>query len=172
MRIFYSFHRFKINILTVALLHLLFIFPAAAQSDGLGIAIKGIFPQSGFKEAVKTGFGISFIGEGRLSGNIALTADASWNRVESTKIAPVNEEISLGQIDFSSLQFGIRYYLRGPLFLGVEGGYFYGGKIQNEWGVLPGIGVKMRNVEIAASYKFLNNIQFIGIRVGLYLLNF
>ena len=136
---------------------------------GIGIAAKGVLPMQDFKDAVDAGVGLGIATQNRFAENVALNAEFSWHRMAGKSTTVSGQDISLNNIDFTGVQLGIRFYLGEMIFVGADGGYFSGGDINNEWGLLPSAGINLGNFDIIANYKFLNDLNFLGVRVAWYI---
>lgn len=145
---------------------------AQTKSRGIGIAAKGVLPMQDFKDIVKTGVGLGIASQNRFAENIALNAEFSWHLMKGETTTVSGQEVTLDDVRFTGLQLGLRYYFGEMIFVGVDGGYFSGGDIDNEWGVVPAAGINLGPIDILANYKLLNDLRYLNVRAAWYIFSF
>ena len=132
----------------------------AKGENGLGVAMKGLVPTGKFRGTSDFGVGFAVVDGFRISEEFSVGADFSFYS-------------AFGKGQSESLQFmGGQlggYYHGGPVFVGVDAGYFFGKDIQNEFDVLLAVGYEAEKLEIAFHYNFLGEVNWVGLRLGYYL---
>lgn len=144
--------------------------PAAAQGyNSTGLMLKGAWPTGELDETQDFGLGLSLVTRSRIGdqGRLWFHGQGSYLNFPGSELQLPSSTENYPDAEIWGISLGVMVGVSDRIFVGVEGGYFFGD--EHSWGMTPFVSIIRNNLEIMLEYKALGISTWYGVSVGYYL---
>ncbi len=142
---------------------------ASAQgSRGTGLMLKTAWPVEELSNTHERAWGLSAVVRSQVEGSRTwFHGQASYLNFRGKEIQLPASTEQLDSAEIFGLSMGIMAGLTQKLYIGAEGGYYFGD--DHSWGLAPFVSIIHNNLELMADYKVLGSAKWWGLSLGYYL---
>jgi hypothetical protein len=145
--------------------------PPSASAQGVrgtGLMLKTAWPLDELSNTHERAWGLSAVVRSQVEGSQTwFHGQASYLNFRGKEIQLPSSVEQLDSAEIFGLTMGIMAGLTQKLYLGVEGGYYFGD--DHSWGVAPFVSIIHNNWELMGDYKALGGVKWWGISLGYYM---
>ena len=159
--------------LTIALLGAVcgLLLPSPGEAEeyrSTGLMLKTAWPLDELENTHEQGWGISAVTRSLVTGSRTwFHGQASYMNFRGKEVELPAATERLDSAEIFGISLGIMAGLTDRLFIGAEGGYYFGD--EHSWGVVPFVSIIHKNFELRGEYKVLGIAKWWGISLGYYL---